>query len=222
VTTELNLILLGAPGAGKGTQAPLLCNDLGLEAVSTGNLLREHQKAGSALGRLAGAYLRSGRLVPDDVVIAMVRDRIGRVPSAGRVFDGFPRTVPQAEALDQALAARERRLTGALFLDIPDAIVIERLAGRRQCARGHVYHSVANPPLRDGVCDVDGEPLLQRPDDAEATVRERLRIYRESTEPLLDHYDARGQVRRVDGTAVPSAVHRALIAAVDALVSVNA
>jgi adenylate kinase len=222
VTTDLNLIILGPPGAGKGTQSDPLGREFNLVPVSTGQLLREHRALDSELGRRASTYMDSGGLVPDELVIAMVREFIAERPSRGLLFDGFPRTVRQAEALDHALADNARQLTGAVLLDVPDATLIERIAGRRQCPYGHVYHLYANPPRRRGVCDHDGERLVQRDDDAEATVRARLRFYREATEPLLAFYDAGGLLRRVDGTVGPAAVRQRLRTAIMSLDAVRA
>jgi adenylate kinase len=207
----LHLVLLGPPGAGKGTQAEPLCTTFDLVYVATGELLREERRRDTDLGREAAGYMEEGHLVPDELVTAMVRERV-KGEERGFLLDGFPRTLAQAEALDSAVD-----LTAALLIDAPDEAIVERIGGRRQCPRGHVYHVIYNPPAREGICDVDGEPLSSREDDAPETVRERLRVYHETTAPVVEHYDRRGVLVRVDGTRSPAEVEREAIAAVRAL-----
>jgi adenylate kinase len=204
----LNLVLLGPPGSGKGTQAGPLCEELGLPYIATGDLLRAHRRRGTELGSEAARYMAAGRLVPDKLVIAMILDRL-EDNGHGFLLDGFPRTLPQAEALSEAL-----EISAALLVDAPDDAIVERIAGRRQCAQGHIYHLVFDPPAREGFCDHDGEPLFRRDDDAPETVRERLRVYHEQTEPAIGYYEQRGVLRRVDGTRAPADVQRELLAAV--------
>jgi adenylate kinase len=172
--SELNLILLGPPGAGKGTQAARLREDFDLAYIATGDLLREHVKEETALGREAKGYMDEGKLVPDDLVIAMILDKIEKNGDDGFLLDGFPRNVAQADALGEELDRRGRRLTAALLVDAPDDVVIQRLSGRRQCANGHLYHVDFDPPKHDGVCDQCGKPLHQRDDDRPEVIRKRL------------------------------------------------
>jgi adenylate kinase len=204
----LNLVLLGPPGSGKGTQAGPLCEQLDLPYIATGELLREHRDRGTELGREAARYMTEGHLVPDELVIAMILERL-EDNGHGFLLDGFPRTLAQAEALSGALA-----ITAALLVDAPDDALVERIAGRRQCAQGHIYHVVFDPPAREGVCDRDGEALFRRDDDAPDTVRERLRVYHELTQPAIDYYDERGLLHRVDGMRPADDVQRELLAAV--------
>jgi adenylate kinase len=207
---ELNLILLGPPGAGKGTQAARLREDLDVPYIATGDLLRVHRSRETELGLRAARYMASGRLVPDDLVIAMIVEELPDARGRGFLLDGFPRTAAQSDALDAALDARGRELDAVLLVDVPDDVLVERIGGRRQCPDGHVYHVRFDPPVRDGVCDHDGEPLIQREDDRPETVRERLRVYHRQTEPLVEHYAARGLLRRVDGTLAPDEVYERL------------
>jgi adenylate kinase len=205
--SELNLILLGPPGAGKGTQAGRLSEDFGLPYIGTGDLLREHSSNGSELGRKAKEFMDKGQLVPDDLVIAMILDKIDEDGEDGFLLDGFPRNIPQADALADEMERRNRRLTAALLIEAPDDTVIERLSGRRQCSNGHLYHLDYDPPKHEGVCDQDGKPLVQRDDDRPEAIRQRLKTYHEQTEPLKDYYDERGLLRRFDGTRDKVEVH---------------
>jgi adenylate kinase len=195
----LNLTLLGAPGAGKGTQAALLRDELDLAYLATGDLLRAHRSRQTELGRAASQYMREGRLVPDELIIAMISQELPDDPGRGSLLDGVPRTVTQAEALDDALRARGRRLTAAILVDVSDDVAVERISGRLVCANGHVFHVRHNPPQREGVCDEDGAPLIRRNDDEPQTVRRRLTVYHAATEPVIDRYAALGQLLRVDG-----------------------
>jgi adenylate kinase len=207
--SELNLILLGPPGAGKGTQGARLSEDFGLPYVVTGNLLREAVREGTGLGRRAGGYMKEGELVPDEVVVGVILERVqSDAARDGFLLDGFPRTIPQAEALGDALAALERRLTAVLAIEVPDDEVVRRLAGRRVCVEaGHNYHVELDPPKRAGICDQDGSRLVQREDDREDVVRKRLREYHEKTAPLVSYYEERGLLRRFDGCGSPAEVH---------------
>jgi adenylate kinase len=207
--SELNLILIGPPGAGKGTQAERLVEDFGLPYYATGDILREAVKQDTELGRKAKELMNNGDLVPDDLIIEVILDRIDSDEAAdGFLLDGFPRTVPQAEALEEGLASRGRELTAALLIDVPDDEVIQRLSGRRICTKNqHVYHVDFNPPKNDGACDMDGSKLIQRDDDRPETVKKRLDVYHEQTEPLIEWYEDRGLLRRFDGTRSPDEVH---------------
>ena len=216
--SELNLILLGPPGAGKGTQAERLQEDFPLAYVATGDILRAAVKEGTELGREAKAYMDRGELVPDDVIIGVILDRLAESDTAdGFLLDGFPRTAKQAEALDEALSQVDRRLSAALLIDVPEDDIVRRLSGRRVCPNGHTYHLEHNPPKNDEVCDVDGEELRQREDDREETVRKRLQVYREQTAPLVDYYDERDILHRFDGTRSPTEVHDHLRATIQTL-----
>jgi adenylate kinase len=209
------VILLGAPGAGKGTQASAVSATFGLAHISSGDLFREHLKNLTELGRLADTYIRRGHLVPDEVTVSMVEARL-REPdcAAGAVLDGFPRTPAQAEALDELAAALSGEVVATVLLSVDAEILIERLSGRRVCrAAGHIYHQVTNPPKAPGVCDLDGSPLYQRDDDRRETVSERLRVFMEQTQTLVDYYRERGLLIEVDGGLMPQAVTERLLAA---------
>jgi adenylate kinase len=217
---ELNLILFGPPGAGKGTQADRLRVDFRLPYISTGDTLRSNVKDGTDLGRKAKEYMDAGELVPDDVIIEMITRRIEDTDALdGFLLDGFPRNEQQAAALDRAFARLGRRLTGALLIDVPDEEVVRRLSGRRVCVKNpsHIYHVEFDPPKHEGVCDQDGARLIQRDDDREDTIRRRLDIYHSRTEPLIAHYDRAGLLRRFDGRRSPEEVHDHLRATVATL-----
>ena len=208
--SQLNLILLGPPGAGKGTQAERLREDFALPHVSTGDMLRAEVKAGSDLGNEAKRFMDAGDLVPDEVIIGMITKRVSDEDARdGFLLDGFPRNAEQADALAGALQKLGRRLTAALLIAVPDDELVRRLAGRRVCVKNpsHIYHVEFDPPKHDDVCDQDGSRLMQRDDDKEETIRHRLAVYHSQTEPLIDHYDAIGMLRRFDGTRDPDEVH---------------
>lgn len=216
---ELNLILFGPPGAGKGTQAERLRKDFDLPYVATGDMLRSNVSEQTELGKQAKAYMDAGDLVPDELILAMVGDRLSQSDAQdGFILDGFPRTIDQAQALDRQLSEMgpPRRVTAALLIDVPDEEVIRRLSGRRTCVKaGHNYHLEFDPPKREGVCDQDGSRLVQRDDDKPEVIENRLRVYHEKTKPLVDYYDKAGLMRRIDGTREPADVHghiRAVIA----------
>jgi adenylate kinase len=198
---QLNVVLLGAPGAGKGTQAERIVTEFGLPHVSTGEILRAAVAAGTPLGAEAQRYMQAGGLVPDEVVVGIIRERLAE-PDAARGFllDGFPRTLAQAAALDEMLAAAGRRVTHVIVLDVPHDELIERLSGRRMCRGcGKGYHIKFDPPRQEGVCDACGGELYQRADDNEETVRNRLVVYADQTEPLIDYYQRQGLVHAVYG-----------------------
>jgi len=207
--SELNLVLLGPPGAGKGTQAERLVEDFDLPYYSTGIILREAVAEGSELGKEAKGYMDSGELVPDELISRAVAERFdsGEADN-GFLLDGFPRTVGQAEVLDEILEGRGRKLTGVLLIEAPDDEVVRRLSGRRTCAKGgHVYHVEFDPPKNDSVCDQDGSRLIQREDDKPETVRKRLAVYHNQTEPLIEWYRDKDLLVRFDGTRSPDEVH---------------
>lgn len=205
--SELNLILLGPPGAGKGTQAARLREDFDLAYIATGDLLREHVKLQTDLGREAKSYMDDGKLVPDDLVIAMILEKVEQEGDDGFLLDGFPRNVAQADALCEELEQMGRKLTAALAIEAPDDVVIERLSGRRQCSNGHLYHVSYDPPKHEDRCDQCGKPLHQRDDDRPEVIEKRLTTYHEQTEPLKDYYEDRGLLRRFDGTRDKVEVH---------------
>jgi adenylate kinase len=209
LVTELNLILLGPPGAGKGTQAERLQADFSLQYLATGNILRAAVAEQTELGRKAKEYMDNGDLVPDEVIIGVILDKLrDEDVSDGFLLDGFPRTVGQAEALDESLQELGRRLTAALLIDTPDDEVVRRISGRRVSVKtGRVYHVDFDPPKHEGVCDVDGSRLVQRDDDSEETVRKRLAVYHAQTSPLIGFYEERGLLKRFDGRRSPAEVH---------------
>ncbi|HWF33238.1 MAG TPA: adenylate kinase [Solirubrobacteraceae bacterium] len=216
----MNLILLGPPGAGKGTQAERLREDFALPHVSTGDMLRAEVKAGSDLGNQAKRFMDAGDLVPDEVIIGMITKRVGEDDAReGFLLDGFPRNAEQADALAKALEQLGRRLTAALLIAVPDDELVRRLAGRRVCVKNpsHIYHVEFDPPKHEDVCDQDGSRLMQRDDDKEETIRHRLSVYHAQTEPLIGHYDSAGMLRRFDGTRDPDEVHDRIRATIAAL-----
>lgn len=212
----LVIVLMGAPGAGKGTQAKMLSRRLEIPHVASGDLFREHVKNETPLGQLARPYIQKGELVPDDVTSAMVLDRLSR-PDCGRgvLLDGFPRTVAQAQALDQRLAERGWCVHLVPYIRVSQEVLLRRLAGRWICRNcGAVYHVEFRPPAQLGVCDVCGGPLYQRSDDTEATARRRLEVYFEQTTPVFAYYDRQGLLVEIDGEQVVEAIHEALVSAV--------
>ena len=211
----MNLVLLGPPGAGKGTQAKRLAARFGIPQVSTGDILRKAVKDGTELGKQAGPIMAAGKLVPDDLVVGIVRDRLLQPDAApGFILDGFPRTIPQAEKLEQALASYKKKLDAVVSLEVPIDTLVERISGRRSCPRdGSVYHVVQNPPRREGFCDLCGASLVQREDDKPEAVRTRMEAYAADTAPLKDFYARRGLLQVVDGVGAPEAIEAAVVAA---------
>ncbi|MBX5467844.1 MAG: adenylate kinase [Firmicutes bacterium] len=209
----MNLLLLGAPGAGKGTQAKRLAEVLGLLHLSTGDLFRAHLSQGTPLGQTARRYMERGELVPDDVTLAMVFERLADPEGrAGFVLDGFPRNLAQAEAFAQRLAQSGQRLDLACYLRVADAVLVERLTGRRTCPQCQAtYHLRYAPPREDERCDRCQVPLVQRPDDRPETVARRLAVYHAETAPLIAYYRAQGILREVDGEAPPEVVTERLL-----------
>jgi len=210
------IVLLGPPGAGKGTQAPAIAARLGVPILASGALLRAAVAAGTPLGREADRFMSRGQLVPDDTIVRVFLDRLEAADAAdGAVLDGFPRTRVQAEALDTALAEADRRVDRAGYIEVPLEDLVQRMANRRICtANGHVYNLVSNPPASDTVCDLDGSKLVQRPDDAEITVRARMAQQIPPLLDVVDHYRSRGVLTTVDGRLPIDDVTDALIAAV--------
>ena len=215
----MRLILLGAPGAGKGTQATFICQKFGIPQISTGDMLRAAVKAGTPLGLQADAVMKSGALVSDDLIINLVQERIAQADCAkGFLFDGFPRTIPQADAMKAA----DVKLDFVLEIDVPFDAIIERMSGRRSHpASGRTYHVKFNPPKAQGLDDVTGEPLVQRPDDQEETVKKRLDVYSQQTRPLVDYYSAWAkadpaaapQYRAINGTGIVEQITARVFAA---------
>jgi adenylate kinase len=209
----LYLVLLGGPGAGKGTQAERLAKNLDIPQVSTGDLFRENLKNETELGQLARRYVDRGELVPDEVTVAMVRERLARPDAArGAILDGFPRTIVQADALEDLLAERGARLAAVPYIKVPEEVLLARLGGRRTCrACGAMYHDLFNPPQKAGVCDKCGGELYQRADDTPETQAHRIEVYFDQTAPLIDYYRAQGLLVEVDGQPEIEAVQAELL-----------
>jgi adenylate kinase len=215
--SELNLILLGPPGSGKGTQGERLQEDFRLPYYATGDILRAAVREGTDLGREAKEYMDRGDLVPDEVIVGVIAERVANSEAAdGFILDGFPRTIPQAEALEAKMAELGREMTAAILIDVSNEEVVRRLGGRRTCVKnGHVFHVEFDPPKNEGICDVCGARLEVRDDDKPEVIRRRLEQYHEKTEPLISYYESRGLLKRVDGSLSPDDVGdriRALLA----------
>ncbi len=206
--SELNLVLLGPPGSGKGTQGERLQEDFRLPYYATGDILRAAVRDGTELGEEAKGYMDRGDLVPDQVMVGLIAERVsGEAAGDGFILDGFPRTTAQAEALDSKMAELGRALTVAILIDVSDDEVVRRLSGRRTCVKeGHVFHVELDPPKNDDICDICGARLEIREDDKPEVVRNRLRTYHEKTEPVVSYYEGRGILRRVDGARAPDEV----------------
>jgi adenylate kinase len=205
---ELNLVLLGPPGSGKGTQGERLQEDLRLPYYATGDILRAAVRDETEVGLSAKEYMDRGDLVPDEVIVGVIAERIDSAEALdGFILDGFPRTTPQAEALDAKLAQLGRAVNAVLLFDVADDELVRRLGGRRTCAEsGHVFHVDFSPPKREGICDLDGSELMVRDDDKPEVIRNRLETYHEKTEPLVEYYDQRSVLRRIAGEAPPDEV----------------
>lgn len=212
-------VLLGPPGAGKGTQAQIVSDKLGLPHISSGDIFRENFKNRTELGKLADGYIKRGELVPDDITIAMIQERLSRPDcEPGALLDGFPRTPTQAEALEGLLVSLGGRIVAVPYIKVSESLLIERLAGRWTCrAQGHIFHEKNNPPKNPGRCDFDGSELYQRSDDKAETVARRIHVYFEQTQPLIDYYQQRGLLVEVDGSLPIEEVTAVLLAALAAV-----
>jgi len=217
---ELNLILLGPPGSGKGTQGERLQEDFRLPYYATGDILRAAVKEGTEIGKQAKEYMDRGDLAPDEVIIGVIAERLQQEEAAdGFILDGFPRTVPQAEALEAKMGELHREMTAALLIEVPEEEIVRRLGGRRTCEENpsHIYHVDFDPPKKEGVCDIDGGRLIVREDDKPEVIKNRLAQYREKTEPLVDYYEDRGILNRVDGGKPPDEVEERIHAIIATL-----
>ena len=211
--SKMKIIMLGAPGAGKGTQAKKIAEKYSIPHISTGDIFRANIKNGTELGKKAKTYMDQGALVPDELVVDLVVDRVAQDDAKnGYVLDGFPRTIPQAEALDAALAKLNDKVDYAIDVDVPDENIINRMSGRRACvACGGTYHVVYNPTKVEGVCDACGGQLILRDDDQPETVKNRLKVYHEQTQPLIDYYEKKNILKSVDGTQEMSKVFDSIV-----------
>ncbi len=209
----MNIIMLGPPGAGKGTQAKMLVEGLGIPQISTGDMLRAAVKDGTELGKKAKEYMDAGKLVPDEVVIGIVKERLAQPDcEKGFILDGFPRTIPQAEALDRVLEELGKRIDYVINVAVPNEELITRLTGRRTCRQcGAMYHVVFNPPREEGRCDKCGGELYQRDDDKEETIRQRLEVYEAQTAPLIEYYERKGVLYNVDGTGAIEEIFQSVL-----------
>jgi len=215
----MNLIFLGAPGAGKGTQAKKVSEKYGIPQISTGDMLREAVAKGTELGKKAKEYMDKGELVPDEIVIGIVKERLQQPDcERGFILDGFPRTLAQAKALDEMLKELNKKIDGVINIAVPEEEVVKRIVNRRTCRNcGAVYHLIYNPPKEDNKCDKCGGELYQRDDDKEETVRERFRVYKQNTEPLIDYYRKKGVLYDVDGTKDINGVWEEIVAVLSKL-----
>ncbi len=209
----MKIIMLGAPGAGKGTQAKMIADKYSIPHISTGDIFRANIKNGTELGKKAKTYMDKGELVPDELVVDLVVDRVSQDDAKnGYVLDGFPRTIPQAEALDEALSKIGEKVDYAIDVEVPDENIVNRMSGRRACVGcGGTYHIVHIPPKKEGVCDACGGELILRDDDKPETVLNRLKIYHDQTQPLIDYYTEKGILKEVDGTVEMEKVFDAII-----------
>lgn len=210
------IILLGPPGAGKGTQAKAISENMHLPHISSGEIFRENLKLHTELGKLADEYIRKGQLVPDETTIAMIQERLSRPDcERGALLDGFPRTPTQAEALSQILSKAEACVSCVPYIKVAEEVLVERLTGRWTCrAQGHIFHEKFNPPAQPGICDFDGSELYQRNDDIEETVRNRIKVYLDQTQPLIEYYQQRGLLCEIDGNGSIESVTQQVLASV--------
>lgn len=210
----MRIVLLGGPGSGKGTQAKMLTEKLQIPQISTGDIFRAAVKEGTPMGLRAKEYMEKGELVPDDVVVGVVEERLAKPDlDKGYMLDGFPRTLPQAQALDKILDGQKKSIDHAILVDVPDDELVKRLSGRRTCRNsdcGAMFHVMFNPPKKEGVCDKCGSELYQRADDQEATIRERLAVYNTQTAPLIGYYKEKGLLRRVEGVGPIDSIFRSI------------
>ena len=208
----MKIIMLGAPGAGKGTQAKMIASKYGIPHISTGDIFRANIKNGTELGAKAKEYMDKGELVPDELVVDLIMDRFKEADAQKRyVLDGFPRTIPQAEALDKALSANGEDIDYAINVEVPDENIVNRMSGRRACVGcGATYHIKYNAPKVEGVCDTCGKELILRDDDKPETVLNRLEVYHNQTQPLIDYYEKKGKMKEVDGTVDMNDVFKAI------------
>lgn len=209
----MKIIMLGAPGAGKGTQAKLIADKYGIPHISTGDIFRANIKNGTELGIKAKSFMDKGELVPDDLTVSMLLDRVGQPDCKdGYVLDGFPRTIPQAEELDRALSERNEKIDFAVDVDVPDGNIVNRMSGRRACLKcGATYHLEHIPPRKEGLCDSCGSGLVLRDDDKAETVLKRLQVYHDQTQPLIEFYTRKGILKTVDGTRDMKDVFAAIV-----------
>lgn len=209
----MKIIMLGAPGAGKGTQAKMIAAKYGIPHISTGDIFRANIKNGTELGKKAKTYMDAGQLVPDSLTVDLLIDRISQEDCVnGYVLDGFPRTIPQAQCLEEALTARGEAVDYAINVEVPDGNIVNRMGGRRACVTcGATYHIVHIPPKAEGICDKCGSELILRDDDKPETVQNRLKVYHEQTQPLIDFYSAKGVLKEVDGTQDMNAVFEDIV-----------
>ncbi|MGN0293016.1 MAG: adenylate kinase [Lachnospiraceae bacterium] len=209
----MKIIMLGAPGAGKGTQAKMIAAKYGIPHVSTGDIFRANIKNGTELGKKAKTYMDAGQLVPDSLTVDLLIDRISQDDCAnGYVLDGFPRTIPQAQCLEDALTARGESVDYAINVEVPDSNIVNRMGGRRACVTcGATYHIVHIPPKKEGICDKCGSELILRDDDKPETVQNRLKVYHDQTQPLIDFYSKKGVLKEVDGTQDMNAVFEDIV-----------
>ncbi len=210
----MKIVMLGAPGAGKGTQAAMICEKYRIPHISTGDIFRSNIKNGTELGKKAKEYMDQGKLVPDELTIQLLLDRVAKEDCAdGYVLDGFPRTIPQAQVLTEALDKTGEKVDYAVNVDVPDANIVHRMSGRRSCPKcGASYHIEYIPPKTEGICDSCGSNLIQREDDKAETVQNRLSVYHDQTQPLIDYYEKAGVLRTVDGTKDKDEVFRDIVA----------
>ncbi len=213
----MKIIMLGAPGAGKGTQAKMIADKYQIPHISTGDIFRANIKAATPLGMEAKSYMDQGKLVPDELTVQILLDRVANEDCAnGYVLDGFPRTIPQAEVLNQALTERNDRVDFAINVDVPDENIINRMSGRRACVTcGATYHMVHVPPAKEGICDRCNSELILRDDDKPETVKNRLKVYHDQTQPLIDYYQQKGILKEVDGTKDMQEVFQNIVSILD-------